>query len=122
VFSAAIPGQGGTNHLNEQWPTHSVNRFAQAGYDVFDVLRPRLWTEERIGFWFRQTRLVFATGAAARHVRGLSRVSPPLDVVHPEQFTRRNEALAQVPPIRTSLHQLWMGILRKLSRWRRSIF
>lgn len=116
IFSAAIPGQGGTNHLNEQWPSYWASRFSRVGYDVFDVLRPRLWAESRIGFWFRQNLLVFAFGADANRVRTLPQVNPPLDLVHPEQFTNRNSALSHVPPIRTSLKLLRAGLRRKVSR------
>src|SRR4051812_6903763 len=38
VFSAAIPGQGGTHHVNEQWPTFWREQFARHGYEVHDVL------------------------------------------------------------------------------------
>jgi SAM-dependent methyltransferase len=119
VFSSAIPGQGGTNHLNEQWPSYWIGRFSLAGYEVFDVLRPRLWTDGRVGFWFRQNLLLFANAATADRVRGLPDVSAPIDIVHPEQFRRRNEALSQVPPVRTSLRNLRAGVQRKVSRWRR---
>ncbi|MBK7870830.1 MAG: class I SAM-dependent methyltransferase [Saprospiraceae bacterium] len=40
VFSAAIPGQGGQNHVNEQWPDYWIKKFNTHGYIVHDVLRP----------------------------------------------------------------------------------
>jgi SAM-dependent methyltransferase len=116
LFSAAVPGQGGTNHVNEQWPGYWARLFGSLGYEGFDVLRPRLWHDAEIGFWFRQNLLVFATGAAAEHARALPRVDAPLDVVHPEQFTRRNQALEQIPSIRTSLGHVQLGLRRKLFR------
>ncbi len=33
LFSAAIPFQGGTNHLNEQWPDYWANHFNDNGYE-----------------------------------------------------------------------------------------
>src|SRR6202022_1127194 len=32
LFSAAIPQQGGTGHVNEQWPTYWLERFAKHEY------------------------------------------------------------------------------------------
>ena len=29
VFSAAVPHQGGTNHINEQWPPYWINKFKE---------------------------------------------------------------------------------------------
>jgi SAM-dependent methyltransferase len=122
VFSAAVPGQGGTNHVNEQWPAYWRDLFAEHGYEVFDVLRPRLWKEERVGFWFRQNLLVFATGSAAERVRALPKVPFPLDIVHPAQFEYRNLVLGEVPGIReslrrtrTSLRQLASAVRTRLS-------
>jgi hypothetical protein len=40
LFSAAIPGQGGTNHVNEQWPEYWAAMFANNSFVCFDVLRP----------------------------------------------------------------------------------
>ena len=41
LFSAAVPGQGGTHHVNEQWPSYWAEKFAKAGYGVYDVIRPQ---------------------------------------------------------------------------------
>src|SRR5438552_12072354 len=44
VFSAAIPGQGGRNHLNEQWPGYWFDIFRRCGYECYDVLRIKIWS------------------------------------------------------------------------------
>src|SRR5262249_51654275 len=61
VFSAAIPGQGGTNHINEQWPSYWTALFAKRRYQVFDCLRVRLWYDERIAVCYRQNLLFYVT-------------------------------------------------------------
>lgn len=60
AFSAAIPGQGGLHHLNEQWPSHWIRLFEGRGFRTFDVLRPRVWEDTRIPYWYRQNLLLFA--------------------------------------------------------------
>ena len=44
LFSAAIPFQGGTNHVNEQWPDYWARLFEARGFQVVDCLRKKLWT------------------------------------------------------------------------------
>ncbi|HEY9662067.1 MAG TPA: methyltransferase domain-containing protein, partial [Allocoleopsis sp.] len=42
LFSAAIPQQGGTGHINEQWLEYWVERFQQQGYTAIDCLRDKI--------------------------------------------------------------------------------
>ena len=61
LFGAAIPGQGGTHHVNEQWPSYWVPKFARAGYRVFDPIRPLIfWDDDRVKVWHRQNLLLFS--------------------------------------------------------------
>jgi SAM-dependent methyltransferase len=97
AFSAAIPGQGGASHVNERWPAYWSERFARWGYSAFDVIRPQIWTDDRIAWWFRQNLVLYvAEGADA--LAGLPQ--PPVDevlpLVHPELFSDR-AAAAGVP-------------------------
>ena len=41
LFSAAIPRQGGEQHINCQWPSWWAELFTQRGYQTFDLVRPR---------------------------------------------------------------------------------
>ncbi len=59
VFSAAVPGQGGTEHVNEQWPEYWETLFAARGFVRTDPLRPRLWYDDRVEWWYRQNLFVF---------------------------------------------------------------
>src|SRR5579871_2089663 len=45
LFSAAIPFQGGTNHINEQWPEYWAALFAERGFEPFDCVRPVVWND-----------------------------------------------------------------------------
>ena len=59
LFSAAIPGQGGVGHLNEQWPTYWARHFSRLGFEVCDCLRDRVWRDRRVEWWYRQNLLFF---------------------------------------------------------------
>jgi SAM-dependent methyltransferase len=54
VFSAAVPGQGGTGHLNEQWPEYWADLFRAKGFSCEDALRWTIWSDERVEWWYRQ--------------------------------------------------------------------
>jgi len=82
IFSAAIPGSGGTDHINEQWPQYWIEKFAAHGYDVYDCVRPVIWADERVGWWYAQGMLVFAKHAGPRSL-ALPAGSGPFDLVNP---------------------------------------
>ncbi len=58
LFSAAIPGQGGDHHFNEQWLPYWEKLFNQHDYEVCDVLRPLFWDNENIFWWYRQNIVI----------------------------------------------------------------
>ena len=98
LFSAAIPHQGGTGHINEQWPDYWVAKFAGHDFAVVDCLRRRLWNNAKILPWYRQNMLVFVDRkrmsdypalAAAHHEAGAS----ALALVHPEWFLQHYQRM-----------------------------
>ncbi len=99
VFSAAIPQQGGTHHVNEQWPDYWIGLFEKHGYHVVDAIRPRIWDMDEVSFWYRQNMLVFVNKQEKRLLDRLEQrqrngQSMPLRVVHPELWLAniRNQA------------------------------
>lgn len=59
LFSAAIPFQGGTKHINEQWPDFWNDLFKKHQFVVIDALRKRIWNNDKVDFWYRQNVLLF---------------------------------------------------------------
>jgi SAM-dependent methyltransferase len=91
LFSAAVPGQGGLNHINEQWPAYWANLFAAHGYKPVDFLRWAVWNDPRVTWWYKQNLLMFASDealAASPKLAEKAQASPaePYAVVHPERF------------------------------------
>lgn len=104
LFSAAIPYQGGTGHVNEQWPSYWKEKFAAHGYVPVDVLRTPLWDREDVAYYYRQNLTFFVRESAlpdypklheAHHV--LQGVLP--DLIHPEVWERRSLQRVNVPRI-----------------------
>jgi hypothetical protein len=88
VFSAAVPGQSTHPTVNERWPSYWSALFARNRFTCFDVLRERLWYDQRINWQYAQNVLVFVSEfredllarLPAMHRAGV------LDVVHPRAF------------------------------------
>ncbi|HMP71838.1 MAG TPA: class I SAM-dependent methyltransferase [Kiritimatiellia bacterium] len=59
LFSAAIPGQPGHNHINPRWPGYWKSLFQRQGYVAYDFIRPRIWHEEDLMLCHRQNLLFF---------------------------------------------------------------
>ncbi len=57
LFSAAIPGQGGVYHINEQWQQFWAGLFKGYGYEVIDVLRSIFWNDG--GYQFGTGRISY---------------------------------------------------------------
>jgi SAM-dependent methyltransferase len=59
LFSAARPGQGGENHLNEQLPDYWRNKFARRGYLLFDFLRPAIASIKGVSWWYKHNMFLY---------------------------------------------------------------
>lgn len=89
LFSAAIPLQGGTNHINEAWQSHWAERFARFGFRTYDVVRPQIWAEANIPIWYRQNILLMADEAHGSDLGLVPASSQFLDFVHPEAYEHK---------------------------------
>jgi len=59
LFSAAVPGQGGESHINEQPLTFWSAEFARNGYVPLDVIRPRLVGKTEVAPWYRYNSMLY---------------------------------------------------------------
>lgn len=91
VFSAALPGQRGTDHINEQPLSYWATLFSSHGYDAYDILRPTIWNDDRIEWWYRQNIFVAAKpGCLDSAIRPI-RPGDMVDVVHPQCLRPRKK-------------------------------
>ena len=91
LFSAAIPGQGGTRHVNEQWQDYWADLFGERDYVPVDCVRKSVWDDAQVAWWYAQNMLLYcerrhaiANPALAREIE-YSR-SLPLRIVHPRKL------------------------------------
>lgn len=85
VFSAAIPFQGGTGHINENWPEYWAALFREHDYFPVDCFRSALWENQGVCGWYSQNLLLYLRKDLldARYPDYDERSVFPLSVIHP---------------------------------------
>lgn len=116
LFSAAIPHQGGRNHLNEQWQDYWVKLFHTHGYICRDVIRGAIWTDSGIPYWYRQNTLLFQRVENGNQPAPIQVPSHPLNIVHPDLYLKHIERSQNVPQsLRWFLKSAWTAASRRWS-------
>ncbi len=93
LFSAAVPFQGGTNHVNEQWPDYWAKLFQEQGYVAIDCVRHKIWQNERVKWYYAQNILIFAkveyliTNPVLQKEAAKTNIFQ-LSLIHPELYLR----------------------------------
>ncbi len=127
LFSAAIPFQGGSHHVNEQWPQYWADLFAERGYLPVDCVRRKIWDNKSVSFFYSQNIFIYVSEDAIPHYPGLAAEitagnGGTLPFVHPHKYlyyANRWEllvpVLGKIPP--SILHKA-KKMLGKLKKWR----
>ncbi len=82
IFSAAIPHQGGQNHLNEQWPEYWADKFKKHGFYFHDCIRPIIWDNASIFPWYRQNMFLVSNQEQDYE-------NQYLNIAHPELYEKK---------------------------------
>lgn len=114
LFSAAIPRQGGDRHINEQWQDYWSDLFEAQGYAAIDCVRPLVWSDSRVEYWYAQNALLYVAKELLESNAGLraahARTNPKqLSVVHPKMFairSRRSKFKQWVDPYSAAFKRL----------------
>ena len=88
MFSAALPGQGGQNHINEQWPKYLQKLFLKHDFEMIDFFRDKIWDNQKIERWYRQNLFLVVRKGHALASQGNNHA---LALIHPELFEVVNE-------------------------------
>ena len=93
LFSAAIPHQGGNGHVNEQFQGYWARKFAKFGFVAVDVVRPTIWSNQRVLWWLRQNTILYVGQEVLATHSLLERYAVDKDLdrlslVHPELYMR----------------------------------
>ncbi|ADY52864.1 hypothetical protein Pedsa_2316 [Pseudopedobacter saltans DSM 12145] len=78
LFSAALPFQGGQNHINEQPFAYWVTKFNKRGFIVKDVFRQKIWDNPEIEWWYKQNMFLIVKSNEKQDIIA--------DYYHPERY------------------------------------
>jgi len=120
LFSAAIPHQGGTHHVNEQWPSYWIKQFDDYGFVAVDALRERIWNHPKVEPWYAQNSLLFVQRDCLKHYPDLElashqKSSQPLALVHPSTYLSHCPSIAKDFEEATGDKQLQLAYILSLS-------
>jgi SAM-dependent methyltransferase len=116
VAGAAIPGQGGTGHINEQWPSYWRALFERRGFQAYDFIRPAIWAAEGVQPWYLQNSIGYFRGPVPERVRrsaeslALLRLHEPASIIHPGLYALAND------PQHKSVRQHASGLAEAIRR------
>ena len=107
MFSGAVQHQGGHGHLNEQPREYWKEKFAARGFHCLDCLRPHIWQNPRVAWWYRQNLFLYANDRAldthpALLAESRREVADDVDLYHQAVAKRQSLAFR----LRESLSQL----------------
>lgn len=113
LFSAAIPLQGGHNHINEQWQSYWADKFFARGYVAIDCIRPVVWNTDSVEWWYAQNMLLFVKKDLLDVRTDLLELSQSthvsqLNLIHPKNYERFSDAS------RTSLLSVILSLPKRI--------
>jgi SAM-dependent methyltransferase len=93
LFSAAIPNQRGSQHVNEQWQSWWADRFAAQGMVAVDCVRRKVWDDPNVAWWYAQNTLLYVRPpvlAANDRLRLEHEIlgTGQLSLVHPARYVK----------------------------------
>lgn len=97
LFSAAVPGQGGTDHVNERWQDYWRNLFMGRGYRAVDLVRPLIRGNPLVPWWYQQNIIIYCN----EHSLSLQSVQPVPDNV---SLNYVHQTLYELALARSNMH------------------
>ena len=123
LFSAAVPGQGGEDHINEQPYSFWRDRFAARGYRLFDFVRPQVKRCLEIEPWYRYNVMLFVDDTRVASlppsvIRTRVHDVSPVPDVSPLSYKMRKSLLRCLPVPLVSTLAVWNA--RRVVKLRRA--
>ena len=100
LFSAAIPFQGGSGHVNEQWPDYWAEMFSKREYIALDFVRRDIWDDKQIPTSYKQNILLFLKKDQLPRVKAsrldINDNNAPISLVHPDSYLSKVNSMQSV--------------------------
>jgi SAM-dependent methyltransferase len=101
LFSAAIPRQRGSKHINERWQSWWAERFAEHGFVAVDCVRRRIWSDPNVEWWYAQNVILYVSSGQLSANPRLQREyelmgTGQLSLVHPARYVKWHKRLRRL--------------------------
>lgn len=123
LFGAAIPGQGGTNHINEQWQTYWHAKFLQNGFVALDLFKNAFWNDATfVDCPYYVTNTYLYVEKSSPYLSSAAAAIIPeghwsIRVVHPNLFISRHfDTASFTKALRSVPKKLWAAFSRRLRK------
>ena len=84
LFSAAVKGQGGVGHVNEQFLSYWQKIFSNKGYKMLDIIRPEILNNQKIPPYYRQNATIFVCDDVYKILpNSIKTENKIVDMIHP---------------------------------------
>lgn len=118
LFSAAIPMQGGSHHINEQWPEYWSEKFSKHDYIPVDCIRRRVWDNKKVSFFYAQNIFIYVKKSEFKKYPKLQVEvnvgdNTVLSLVHPQMYLYYAERWRLLVPF---LGKIPVPVLHKIKR------
>ena len=122
LFSAATPGQGGENHINEQTYSYWRHQFQTQGFAMYDPVRPSLAGNLAIKPWYRYNTFLYVNERCSPEV--LEKLlpfrvepgQPPLDIAPLLYRIRKQVVRILPPPLSTLLARIKKNLYKLIAK------
>ncbi|MCF8469033.1 MAG: class I SAM-dependent methyltransferase [Sneathiella sp.] len=99
LFSAAVPCQGGTGHVNEQRQSYWKEEFDKHDFLPYDIIRKTFWSNETVNVIYKQNMFLYIS----KFLTDLNERLEPwqitdddyIDLIHPDLYELRVSKLKQ---------------------------
>jgi SAM-dependent methyltransferase len=115
LFSAAVPFQEGTDHVNEQWPDYWAEQFRKNDFVPVDCLRRKLWQNAHIDWWYRQNIMFYVHRDELPRYPLLqqyshSECSQPLPIIHPSLWLYKSNKIVSLESELAAARAKWQKL------------
>ena len=119
LFSAAIPYQGGTDHINEQWQDYWAQLFELNGFVTIDCIRKRFWRNSKVAFFYAQNMLLYVRKSKLTNYPQLrdeykKTNREQISIVHPQRYTDIGKQKVKISKLVPSfVKKLYLSLTKK---------
>lgn len=118
LFSAAIPHQGGRNHINEQWLDYWLENFQLRGFVGLDLIRRKIWNDENILPWYKQNTILLVRKDRIQELKLNEDITNlhPLSIVHPHTYLEKMNQLNTLKDSLSTVKFSWKCFLNAIKK------